>query len=170
MALSASFGLSWTRPVGPGGRSEGPASLAHGIAFPRFFVNDAFFPRLRFSSLQGGVKGGPGAILEHFWDPPEAQNGPLDGPLSAPSTPHTYFYVIFVYLFSVQVDCREFSMDFFFEITIPWPGGVRGAIESAAPLGHGVPNCSRYLRIQEPDGIRTLRRDLHGLGPKPSES
>ena len=59
---------------------------------------------------------------------------------------------------------------FFFEITLPWPGGVRGAIESAAPLGHGVLNCSRYLRIQEPDGIRTLRQDLHGLGPKSSES
>ena len=106
MALSASFGLSWTRPVGPGGRSEGPASLAHGIAFPRFFVNDAFFPRLRFSSLQGGSKGGPGAILEHFWDPPEAQNGPLEGPLSAPSTPHANLYAISVYLFTAPVICR----------------------------------------------------------------
>ena len=38
-----SFGLSWTRPVGPEGRSEGPASLAHGIAFSIRFVNDAFF-------------------------------------------------------------------------------------------------------------------------------
>ena len=107
MALSASFGLSWTRPVGPRGRSEGPASLAHGIAFSRFFVYNAFFPRLRFSSLQGGSKGGPGAILKHFWDPPEAQNGPLEGPFSAPSTPHTYRYAFSVYLFTVQLICGE---------------------------------------------------------------
>ena len=69
MAFSASFGLSWTRPVGPGGRSEGPASLAHGIAFSRFFVNDAFFPRLRFSSLQGGVKGGSWSYFRTFLGP-----------------------------------------------------------------------------------------------------
>ena len=65
IALSASFGLSWTRPVGPGGRSEGPASLAHGIAFSRFLVYNAFFPRLRFSSLQGGGQRG---VLELFWN------------------------------------------------------------------------------------------------------
>ena len=131
MALLASFGLSWTRPVGPGGRSEGPASLAHGIAFSSFFVYNAFFQRVHFSSLQGGSKGGPGAILEHFWDPPEAQNGPLEGPFSTPSTPHTYFYVISVYFFTVQVDCRDLFRwtSFPFEITLPWPGGVRGAIE-----------------------------------------
>ena len=131
MALSASFGLSWTRPVGPGGRSEGPASLAHGIAFPRFLYTTHFVHDFVFPASRGGSKGGPGAILEHFWDPPEAQNGPLEGPLSAPSTPHTYFYVISVYLFTVQVDCRDFFRwtSFFFEITLPWPGGVRGAIE-----------------------------------------
>ena len=131
MALSASFGLSWTRPVGPRGRSEGPASLAHGIAFSRFFVYNAFFPRLRFSSLQGGSKGGPGAILKHFWDPPEAQNGPLEGPFSAPSTPHTYFYAFpFICLpFKLFVGKLFDGLNFVFEMPLPWPGGVRGAIE-----------------------------------------
>ena len=77
-------------------------------------VSSFFCKRRLFSTTSffqppgGGSKGGPGAILEHFWDPPEAQNGPLEGPLSAPSTPHTYFYVISVYLFTVQVDCRDF--------------------------------------------------------------
>ena len=56
-------------PLALRGRSEGPASLAHGIAFSRFFVNDAFFPRLRFSSLQGGVKGGSWSYFGTFLGP-----------------------------------------------------------------------------------------------------
>ena len=53
----------------------------------------------------------------------------------------------------------------FFEIPLPWPGGVRGAIESAAP----VPGCracrtkSRNSGIQEPDRLRTLCRTLPKL-------
>ena len=35
-------------PLALRGRSEGPASLAHGIAFSVFWVNDAFFPRPSF--------------------------------------------------------------------------------------------------------------------------
>ena len=39
----------------------------------------------------------------------------------------------------------------------PWPGGMRGASESAAPEGeHACKIKGRILRIQEPDRIRTL--------------
>ena len=75
--------------------------------FSFFCIQRIFSTTSFFQPPGGGVKGGPGAIWKHFWDPPEAQNGPLEGPFSAPSTPHTYFYAISVYLFTVQVVCRE---------------------------------------------------------------
>ena len=59
----------------------------------------------------------------------------------------------------------------FLEFPLPWPGGVRGAIESAAPSGvRGVPNRNSNSSISSPDAIRTLRRDLPGLVSKASKS
>ena len=83
-------------PLALRGRSEGPASLAHGIAFSVLLVTAPFFHDLRFSSLRGGSKGGPGTILEHLYDPPEAQNGPLEAPFSVTSTPRNNLNVISV--------------------------------------------------------------------------
>ena len=45
-------------PLALRGRSEGPASLAHGNGFSVFLINDAFFPRHSFFKLSRGVKGG----------------------------------------------------------------------------------------------------------------
>ena len=58
-------------PLALRGRSEGPASLAHGNAFSVFLLNDAFFPRPSFFKLPRGVKGGSsndfGAFLRPTW-------------------------------------------------------------------------------------------------------
>ena len=45
-------------PLALRGRSEGPASLAHGNAFSVFLINDAFFPRPSYFKPPRGVKGG----------------------------------------------------------------------------------------------------------------
>ena len=102
--------LSWlSRPLSG---CLGPVPLAQGVGrkaqlrshmvsrFLVFLYTTHFFHDFVFPASRGGSKGGPGAILKHLWDPPEAQNGPLEGPFSAPSTPHTYLYAfsrLFVY-------------------------------------------------------------------------
>ena len=111
-AFSAMWVLSWlSRPLSG---CLGPVPLAQGVGrkaqlrshmvsrFLVFLYTTHFFHDFVFPASRGGSTGGPGAILKHFWDPPEAQNGPLEGPFSAPSTPHTYFYAFSVYLFTVQ--------------------------------------------------------------------
>jgi len=97
--LSAARVLSWPSwppsgclgpvPLALRGRSEGPASLAHGNAFSVFLINDAFFPRPSFFKLPRGSKGGPGTTLEHFYDHLRLQMDPSRAPFRSETPPET---------------------------------------------------------------------------------
>ena len=76
-------------PLALRGRSEGPASLAHGNAFSVFLINDAFFPRPSFFKLPRGSKGGPGTTLEYFYDHQRLQMDPSRTPFRSQTPPET---------------------------------------------------------------------------------
>ena len=96
-AFSAMWVLSWlSRPLSG---CLGPVPLAQGVGrkaqlrshmvsrFLVFFVNDAFFPRLRFSSLQGGVKGGSWSYFRTFLGPTRGSKWTFGGTPFGPKHP-----------------------------------------------------------------------------------
>ena len=95
--------LSWPPSGCPGpvplalrGRSEGPASLAHGSAFSVFFDKRRLFPTPFVFQASEGVKGGSRNDFGVFLRPPEAPNGPFEDPFSVTNTPRNNLNLISV--------------------------------------------------------------------------